>query len=174
MWGGAAAVRGADGEPAAAGEGEILLRTPSLMSGYHKRPDLSGPVLRGGWYHTGDLGRIDAGGVIRLTGRARHEINRAGMKVQPEEIDLLLERHVAVAEACAFGVPDEISGEVVGVAVVLAGPGAARTAELRDWCRRHIRRECVPEKWYIVDDIPKTGRGKVNRRAVMELCAGKG
>lgn len=174
MWGGAAAVRGADGEPAATGEGEILLRTPSLMSGYYRRPDLSGPVLRGGWYHTGDLGRIDADGAIRLTGRAGHQINRAGMKVQPEEIDLLLERHEAVAEACAFGVPDEISGEVVGVAVVLTGPGAASTAGLRDWCRQHIRRECVPEKWYIVDDIPKTGRGKIDRRAVMKLYAGKG
>ena len=154
------------------GEGEILLQTPSLMTGYHQRPDLSGEVLRAGWFHTGDIGAIDADGVIRLSGRAKSEINRAGIKVHPEEVDLLLERHPDVAEACTFGVPDAVSGEIVGAAVCLADNAAVTPADLRAWCLERMRREGVPEKWYVVDHIPKTDRGKINRDAVRTYAEG--
>jgi acyl-CoA synthetase (AMP-forming)/AMP-acid ligase II len=107
------------------GEGELPLRTPSVMSGYFRRPDLTAPVPRDGWFHTGDVGRIGVDGVIRLTGRNKTEINRAGRKIRLEEIDMLLERHDEVVEARAFGVPDEISGEVVGAAVRLVDGAAA-------------------------------------------------
>ena len=170
MWGGEAAVLDAGGNRRGEGEGELLLRTPSLMSGYFLRPDLTEPVLRDGWFHTGDVGRIGADGVIRLTGRQKTEINRAGMKIQPEEIDLLLERHEEVAEACTFGVPDVISGEIVGAAVRLVDGAGADAASLRAWCLERIRRESAPEKWYVVDEIPKTDRGKIDRRRVMEQC----
>ena len=116
-WGGALAVRDEGGRIRAAGEGEVLVQTPSLMSGYLRREDLSAEVIRDGWYHTGDVGRIDERGVLRLTGRIKHEINRAGTKIHPEDLDLLLERHPEVAEACAFGIPDAVSGEIVGIAV---------------------------------------------------------
>lgn len=170
MWGGEAAVLDGEGNMREEGEGELLLRTPSVMSGYFRRPDLTAPVLQGGWFHTGDIGRIGADGVIRLTGRQKTEINRAGMKIQPEEIDLLLERHEEVAEACTFGVPDEISGEIVGAAVRLVEGAEADAAALRAWCLERIRRESAPEKWYLVSEIPKTDRGKIDRRRVMEIC----
>ncbi len=170
MWGGEAAVLDSAGNRRGEGEGELLLHTPSVMLGYFRRTDLTAPVLQDGWFHTGDVGRIGADGVIRLTGRQKTEINRAGMKVQPEEIDLLLERHDEVAEACAFGVPDEISGEVVGAAVRLVEGAKTDAASLRAWCLERIRRESAPEKWYVVSEIPKTDRGKIDRRRVMEQC----
>ena len=165
MWGGTAAVLDDDGIQAV-GEGEIVVQTPTLMSGYLNRPDLTATVVRDGWYHTGDRGTVDVSGQVRLTGRVKDEINRAGFKVQPGEIDMLLERHPAVAEVCVFGIADAVGGEVVAAAVKLAG-GATETAEsLRAWCRQRLRREAVPERWFFVDEIPRTGRGKVGRDAV--------
>jgi acyl-CoA synthetase (AMP-forming)/AMP-acid ligase II len=167
-WGGTAAVRAEDGSVRTQGAGEILVQTPSLMSGYLDRPDLTQAVLREGWYATGDLGEVDADGNIRLTGRAKDEINRAGFKVQPAEIDMLLESHPAVAEACVFGAPDPVSGEIVAAAIRLS-PGASDDANtLREWCLQRLRREATPERWYFVDEIPKTSRGKVSRTTVRD------
>jgi acyl-CoA synthetase (AMP-forming)/AMP-acid ligase II len=172
MWGGEAAVLGEDGRLAATGEGEIVLRTPALMAGYYQRDDLTAEVLRDGWYYSGDRGSIDAQGVIRLSGRIKTEINKAGMKILPEEVDLLLERHPGVAEACTFGVPDPVNGERVAVALRLVDADLA-PAELKQWCAARIRPDCVPEKWFILPEIPKTDRGKINRATVRETCLTK-
>ena len=170
-WNGATAVRNEDGGVEANGEGEILVQSPALMSGYLDRPDLTADVMGGDWYHTGDRGRIDETGRIWLTGRIKDEINRAGFKVQPAEIDVLLETHPAVAEACVFAVSDPVGGESVGAAVRLR-PGAGASAEvLRAWCRERLRREAVPEHWFIVDEIPRSARGKLSRDAVRRMLA---
>lgn len=98
----------------------------------------------------------------------KEEINRAGFKVQPSEIDTLLETHPAVSEACAFGLPDLVSGQIVAAAVCLV-PGAKINAEsLRQWCATRLRHEAVPERWFIVDEIPRNKRGKVNREDVRQ------
>ncbi len=170
MWGGQAAVIDGAGRRQAAGEGEIVVATPSLMQGYLRRPDLTQEVLRDGWYCTGDSGAIDGAGVVRLHGRRKDEINRAGMKIQPAEIDMLLEKHPDVAEACCFGMADAILGEKVGVAVRLV-PGKALDVEaLRHWCRARLHAAAVPERWFGVADIPKTDRGKIRRDDVMRHC----
>jgi len=170
MWGGSAAIRDDDGRIRDNGSGELLLRPPSLMTGYFRRPDLTAEAVRDSWYHTGDIGHIDDSGVIRLTGRSKYEINRAGMKVSPEEIDLLLERHESVIEACAFALPDEIAGEIVAVAVHLDPERPVTPETLRAWCLECIRRECIPERWFVLDEIPKTDRGKLNRDRVRQAC----
>ncbi|NBC14313.1 MAG: GNAT family N-acetyltransferase [Gammaproteobacteria bacterium] len=169
MWGGEAAVMGTDGVRRTVGEGEILLRTPSLMTGYFRRPDLTEAVLRDGWYHTGDWGRLDESGTLRLLGRTKTEINRAGMKILPEEIDLLLERHPSVLEACTFGMPDPVKGESVAVALRRSDESLDGQV-LRTWCRERIREECIPERWFMVPEIPKTDRGKINRAKVRDFC----
>lgn len=166
-WGGQAAVVDANGDIRPAGEGELVVQSPTLMSGYFGRNDLTAAAIDRGWYRTGDRGIIDDRGHIRLIGRLKEEINRAGFKVQPAEIDRLLESHPAVAAACAFAIADPIGGEIVAVAVRLAGD--ADTDNLRNWCRARLRREAVPEKWFIVDDIPHTARGKVSRDAVRRM-----
>jgi len=170
MWGGEATVLTPEGKHQSKGEGELLLRPPSLMQGYYKREDLTAEAIREGWYHTGDIGSIDDNGVIRLLGRSKTEINRAGMKILPEEIDVLLEGHNEVLEACAFGVPDAISGETVAAAYTLTEESRVTPADLREWCKTRIRVDCIPERWYPVCEIPKTDRGKVNRQMVRDYC----
>jgi len=165
-WGGIAAVIDGHGAIQRNGEGEIIIQSPCLMSGYLNRPDLTASVMTEGWFRTGDQGTIDEAGRIRLTGRIKDEINRAGFKVQPAEIDLLLETHPQVAEACVFGIPDPVSGEVIGAAVRLVQHATADTRSLQAWCRERLRRDAVPEHWFIVASIPRNTRGKVNRDAV--------
>lgn len=151
-------------------EGEVWLQNASMMRGYLHRPDLA-PVIADGWFRTGDLGELDANGGLTLLGRSRYVINRAGMKVYPEELDLLLGRHPAVKDACTFAVPDEIAGEVVGAAVVFH-PSAADNAALEAWCRSQISGPKVPTRWFAVPEIPRNSRGKVNRDQVKSLCLG--
>lgn len=170
LWGGEAAVADGAGARHATGEGELLLRTPSCMSGYLDQADLTNSVLQDGWFRTGDVGRIDNDGTMRLTGRTRTEINRAGIKVHPEEVDLLIECHPAVAEACAFGLPDAVAGEIVAVAVKLEDGEEVSERELRSWCSDEIRREARPDRWFFVSEIPRTDRGKVSRLAVRRAC----
>jgi acyl-CoA synthetase (AMP-forming)/AMP-acid ligase II len=172
LWGGQAAILTAEGRLVAEGEGEILLQTPSLMQGYWHRADLTEAVLRAGWFHTGDIGRLDESGTLRLVGRQKDEINRAGMKINPAEIDLFLERHPQVAEACCFAMADEVSGEVVAAAIRTTENATLAPAELRAWCLERIRRELVPERWYLLPEIPKTDRGKINRTNVRNHCEG--
>ena len=170
MWGGEAAVRRDDGTIAPHGGGEIVVRTPSLMSGYYRRADLTGDAMCDDWYRTGDSGEVSRDGLIRLTGRIKDEINRAGAKVLPEEIDRLLEQHEAVAEACAFAIPDPVAGEIVGVAVRLEDGADVALATLEAWCRARIRKTCVPERWFALAELPRTARGKLSRSVVRDRC----
>jgi len=171
-WGGDAAVLDGAGRIAAEGSGEIVLRSPALMTGYLGRPDLDRAAIIEGWYRTGDQGSIDAAGAIRLSGRLKDEINRAGFKIQPAEIDMLLETHPAIAEACTFGMPDAASGEIVGAAVRLTEGASETAATLRAWCLERLRREAAPERWFLVDAIPRTARDKVSREAVRRAVTG--
>jgi thioesterase domain-containing protein/acyl carrier protein len=142
------------------------VRSACVTTGYFNRPDLTAAAMIDGWFQTGDRGLVDDDGRIWLTGRIKDEINRAGFKVQPAEIDMVIETHPAVVEACVFGIPDPVSGEVVGAAVRLAEQGAADAGSLQTWCRERLRREAVPERWFIVNAVPRNARGKVNRDAV--------
>ncbi len=170
LWGGRAAVCDDAGRRHESGEGELVLQAPSCMTGYLKQQDLTDSVLRDGWFRTGDVGRIESDGTLRLTGRKRTEINRAGIKVHPEEVDLMIERHPAVAEVCTFGVPDPVAGEIVGVAVRLEDGEDVKEQELRSWCSHQIRKEARPDRWFFVSQIPRTDRGKVNRASVRQMC----
>jgi oxalate---CoA ligase len=167
-WGAQAAIRDSSGALRETGEGELVIKSPSVMSGYLQRPDLTAAALVDGWYHTGDTGYIDEAGLIRLTGRIKDEINRAGFKVQPAEIDALLETHPAVSEACVFGIPDLVSGQIVAAAICLAAGAKAEPQSLRQWCATRLRHEAIPERWFIVDEIPRNKRGKVNRDDVRQ------
>jgi acyl-CoA synthetase (AMP-forming)/AMP-acid ligase II len=110
-WGGKAAIQDSAGFIRGAGEGHLLVQSPTVMSGYLRRPDLTASALVDGWYCTGDTGHIDENGLIRLTGRIKEEINRGGFKVQPAEIETLLQHHPAGSDACVFGMVDSASGE---------------------------------------------------------------
>ena len=170
MWGGMAAIIDSDGQFRPFGEGELVVQSPSLMSGYYQLEAQTRDVLVDGWFRTGDIGRIDPDGVMRLTGRQKNEINRAGVKIHPEDLDLLFERHEAVSEACAFAIADDLSNELVGLALSLVDASAITVPELRAWCEERLASEKRPDKWFIVPEIPKTDRGKINRQRVAEYC----
>lgn len=167
-WGAQAAIRDTSGAIRETGDGELVIKSPGVMSGYLHRSDLTAAVLIDGWYHTGDTGHINEQGLIRLTGRIKDEINRAGFKVQPSEIDALLETHPAVSEACVFGIPDLVSGQIVAAAVCLAAGAKTDPECLRQWCVTRLRHEAIPERWFIVDEIPRNKRGKINRDEVRQ------
>lgn len=169
LWGGQARVL-KQGKKKKTGRGEILLRSSSLMQGYLKRRDLTKKTISKGWYYTGDIGSIDAYGVIRLEGRLKTEINKAGIKILPEEIDLLIEQHPNVLEACSFAIPDIVSGETVAIAVVLNQPNSVNESTLRTWCADRIRSDSIPEKWFFLPALPKNERGKTNRDEVRKIC----
>ncbi len=165
-WGGQAAIIDEAGVLHAQGSGEIAIQTPGLMSGYFDQPEATRSVLSDGWYRTGDIGSIGPDGSLTISGRRRDEINRAGMKIQPADLDMLLERHPDVGEACCFAMPDPIAGETVAIAIQLKAEGSQTAESLRIWCRGQIRREAVPERWFFVQTIPRTPRGKVSRDLV--------
>lgn len=168
-WGGTLAVRLGDGTIASAGTGEVLVRSPSIMLGYYQRPDLDAEAFVGDWFRTGDTGRLDASGGLTLLGRIKTEINRGGIKVQAEEVDMLLERHPDIAEACAFGIADAAAGEAVAAAIVLTAGTPFEPEIIKAWCRQHARVDAVPARLYAVPAIPRNDRGKIVRADVRRL-----
>ena len=171
-WGGRLAVLGDDGSVMAQGRGEALVLTPSIMTGYLDQPEATRDAFHGPWFRTGDIGEIDATGALTLVGRMKFEINRAGIKIQAEEIDMMLERHPDIAEACAFGIPDAASGEAVAAAVVPAAGRTLDAGEIRQWCRTQVRAEAVPVRIFEVAEIPRNERGKIVRGAVRDALIG--
>jgi acyl-CoA synthetase (AMP-forming)/AMP-acid ligase II len=168
VWGGRAAILDEDGNIVSAGRGEVVVQTPSIMLGYWRRPDLDAEAFAGNWFRTGDIGELDEAGGLVLSGRMKTEINRGGIKIQAEEVDMLLERHEAVAEACAFAIPDPVSGEAVAAAVVVR-PGASFDPEaIKAWCRQHARPDAVPIRIDALPAIPRNDRGKIVRADVRE------
>jgi acyl-CoA synthetase (AMP-forming)/AMP-acid ligase II len=171
-WGGEIAVLGDDRVITPVGRGEVLVRSPSIMLGYWQRPDLDAEAFIDGWFRTGDIGEISPTGALTLVGRIKTEINRGGIKVQAEEVDLLLERHPDIAEACAFGLPDPVAGEMVAAAVTLK-PGSAFDPEaIKAWCRTMARPDAVPARLFALDAIPRNERGKLVRADVRRLVEG--
>jgi acyl-CoA synthetase (AMP-forming)/AMP-acid ligase II len=128
--------------------------------------------VSGGWFATGDTGSLDKHGALWLRGRLREEINRGGLKVYPGDVDTVVERFVGARDACAFGYDDGQGQEEVGVAVVLERTDVTAIRALYRWARRHLAAHQMPRRWYLVDEIPRTSRGKVNRGQVAARCAG--
>jgi acyl-CoA synthetase (AMP-forming)/AMP-acid ligase II len=150
-----------DGAP-----GEVVIRGPNVMHGYENNPQANAASFVDGWFRTGDLGTLDHAGYLRLIGRLKELINRGGEKIAPREIDEVLESHPAVKEAVAFGVPHPTWGEEVAAAVVLASPATEK--ELLAYCRERLADFKVPRHLHIVESIPRTPTGKVQRRFVAE------
>ncbi|WP_419909216.1 class I adenylate-forming enzyme family protein [Hoeflea sp.] len=170
IWGGRFAVLDDDGAVRDSGRGEVLVQSPSIMQGYLNAPEKTAEAFAGGWFRTGDIGAVGEAGGLTLVGRIKSEINRAGIKIQAEEIDMLLERHPAIDEACAFGIDDPASGEVVAAAIVLSKGAAADTQAIRQWCRDRVRSEAVPAVLYLLDEIPRNDRGKIVRSQVRSVA----
>ncbi len=153
--------------------GEVVIRGPGVMSGYVANPAANAGAFYGDWFRTGDLGVL-RDGYLYLEGRIKEMILRGGENISPVEIEQVLLGHPAVRDAVCFGVPDEKYGELVGAAVTLvAGTVVADTgaADLIDHCRQRLAPFKVPASIRILDQIPRTATGKVQRRRVAEYVA---
>ena len=144
--------------------GEIVIRGRNVFRGYENNPDANASAFVDGWFRTGDEGFLDSHGYLHITGRLKEQINRAGEKISPREIDKVLLTHPAVAEAVTFGFPHPQLGEEVAAAVCLHEPRSEE--EILAYCREHLAEFKCPKKLYIVERIPQTATGKIRRGAV--------
>ena len=146
--------------------GEIVIRGHNVMKGYLGRPDATAEALRGGWFHSGDIGRRDEDGYYYIVDRKKDMIIRGGFNVYPREIEEVLYEHPAVREAAVIGIPDEEHGEEVAAAVALKDGASATPDELREYVKSQVAAFKYPRKVWLVDDLPKGPTGKILRREI--------
>ncbi|MDR6535772.1 long-chain acyl-CoA synthetase [Variovorax soli] len=148
--------------------GEIVLASPGSFKGYWNKPEATAATLRGAWVHTGDMGKLDADGYLSFIGRFKEMIKVSGYSVFPEEVETILTKHPAVAQAAVIAEPDAEKGEVVK-AFIVRKPGAALEAEaLVAWARENMAPYKAPRTVRFIDTLPATGAGKVLRRLLKD------
>lgn len=160
-------VSGLDVEPGQ--EGELIVRGPNVMGGYHNKPAETASAIRNGWYHTGDLAKSDKNGFLTITGRLKEIIIRGGQNIAPSEIEEVVNAFPSVLDCAVVAAPHEHLGEVPVVFVV---PRRAMTVEseaLVAHCRERLSAYKLPHAVHIVDAIPRTGSGKTMRFKLVEL-----
>jgi long-chain acyl-CoA synthetase len=148
--------------------GEIVVRGPSVMTGYLNQPDASKEALRGGWLHTGDLGRMTEDGWLYLLDRAKDMIISGGSNVYAVEVEQVLAAHPAIADVAVVGVPDDLWGELVAAVVVPADPDSWDQDELAAHCRASLAGYKLPRRWVMVDALPRNAYGKVVKRELRD------
>lgn len=155
----------ADCDPDA--EGELIVRGPNLMSGYHNKPAETAAALRDGWYHTGDLAKRDNNGYLTITGRLKELIIRGGQNIAPAEIEEVVLTCEQVLDCAVIGIAHPHLGEVPALFVVprVANPDASF---ILDHCRKQLSSYKIPAAVHFIDEIPRTGSGKIMRYKLRE------
>ena len=150
--------------------GEIVTRSPATMIGYHAKPEATAAALRGGWFHTGDLGHLDDEGFLYISGRSKDVIISGGLNIYPVEIEQALMRHEAVAEVAVIPVPDDRWGEIAKAVIVLEEGRTVDEEELRTSIEPFVARFKIPKAWRITDGppLPKTASGKLQKFKLVE------
>jgi len=169
------AILDAENRPLPPGEtGEICVRGPAVMAGYFRNEEATAKAFAGGWFHTGDLGHLDARGFLYITGRQSDMYISGGSNVYPREVEEVLLTHPAVAEACVVGVPHEKWGET-GVAVLVAAAGATiDPAAVMAHLDGRLARYKWPSKIVVWEALPRSGYGKVPKNEVKRLLRERG
>jgi acyl-CoA synthetase (AMP-forming)/AMP-acid ligase II len=158
------------GDPVGAGEaGEICFRGPNMMHGYYKRPDANAETMVDGWVRTGDVGYRDEDGYFFLVDRTKDMIIRGGENIYPREIEDVLQEHESVKEAAVVGRPDEVRGEEVHAVVALVS--GEDVTVLEEHCRARLAAFKVPSSWEVVEELPKTSTGKIDKKPLREKLA---
>lgn len=151
------------------GQGEICARGYLVMTGYNDNPDATAAAIdNDGWLHTGDLGRMDARGYVRITGRVKEMIIRGGENLFPAEIENAMLEHDALAEVAVVGVPDEKWGEQVACFMRADSEARPDGAALKTFIRERLSPQKTPVYWVYVDEWPLTGSGKIQKFKLRE------
>jgi non-ribosomal peptide synthetase component E (peptide arylation enzyme)/thioesterase domain-containing protein len=149
-------------------EGEVVVRGPTLMSGYIDNPEANQAAFLNGWFRTGDIGRVDRDGFLFIIGRRKEMIDRGGKKIAPQEVDNALVLHPAVAEVAAFAIPHRTLVEDIAAAVVLRPGASVSELELRRFAAERLAAYKIPRRIVFVETIPRTAVGKPKRAAMAE------
>lgn len=162
-----------DNKPSALGEpGEIVIRGPKVFQGYWRDPDATALAFAGGWFHTSDIGTIDADGYLYIIDRKKDLVISGGENIATPEVERVLYEHPAVLEAAVVGKPDERWGEVPLAFVVLREGQSVGSADLVDFCFERLARYKVPRDIRFTDALPRTPSGKVLKRLLREQVRG--
>jgi long-chain acyl-CoA synthetase len=146
--------------------GEIVIRGHNIMKGYFKREEATAEAMKGGWFHTGDIAKIDEDGYFFIVDRKKDMIIRGGYNVYPREIEEVLFQHPAVLECAVIGVPHDSLGEEVGAAVVLKPDGDVSVDDLQAFVKQEVAAYKYPRQIWFADELPKTATGKILKRDI--------
>ena len=152
--------------------GEVIIRAPHVMEGYSNQPQATREVIRDGWLHTGDLGRMDDDGCLFIVDRKTDLIISGGENIYPAEIENLLLRHPAVKEVAVIAQPSEKWGESPAAVVALEEGEPLDIEALREYCRGQIANYKVPKALEVVEKLPRTPTGKIQKHLLRELYSG--
>ena len=155
-----------DNEVAQGEVGEIAIRGHNIMKGYWERPEATAEAIRDGWFHSGDMGRVDEDGYFYVVDRKKDMIIRGGYNVYPREVEELLYEHPQIREAAVLGVPHDDWGEEVGAAVVLEPGEEVSPEEISAWVRERIAAYKYPRVVWFLDELPKGPTGKIVKREI--------
>jgi long-chain acyl-CoA synthetase len=146
--------------------GEIIARGPNVFRGYWRREAETAEAMRGGWFHTGDLARIDADGYYTIVDRKKDMVIVSGYNVYPIEVENVLLRHPKIMDAAVIGVPHEYQGESVKAVLVLRPGHTVEPKEITEYCREHLAAYKVPRHVEVRTELPKSPTGKVLKREI--------
>jgi fatty-acyl-CoA synthase len=147
----------------------VLVRGPNLMNGYWRQPEVSAQALAGGWFHSGDIGHLDAEGYLYIDGRSNDMIISGGENIAPAEIENVLLGCDEIAEACIVGAPDTRWGQIVVAVIAPRQPGSLTEAGVLALLEGRVARYKLPKQILFVDALPKTALGKVRKSDVRLL-----
>jgi long-chain acyl-CoA synthetase len=146
--------------------GEIVIRGHNVMKGYWQRPDATAEAMRGGWFHTGDMARVDEDGYFFIVDRKKDMIIRGGYNVYPREVEEVLYEHPKIREAAVLGVPHDQWGEEIGAAVVLHEGERLTPEEVSEYVKERIAAYKYPRIVWFMDELPKGPTGKILKREI--------
>lgn len=149
-------------------EGEIAIRSPKVCKGYWRNEEATAHAMRGGWFHTGDVGLLDEDGFLFIVDRLKDVIVSGGENVASSEVERVIYEHAAVLETAVVARPDPRWNEVPVAYIVLAEGAQATADELDEHCRAHLAKFKVPKAFYFIDELPRNPTGKVLKRELRD------
>lgn len=153
--------------------GELAVRGALVTKGYYKAPEETAKVYQQGWFYTGDMAYLDAEGFLYLVGRVREMINRGGENVYPVEVENVLHLHPKILDVAVLGLPDPVMGSIVACAIVpRPGAGKITREEIQNFCRDQLASYKIPQKIYLLPELPTNPGGKVMKNKLAEQFVG--